>query len=42
MYNVRRCYLTPEIKYVSETKYLKHQQNIEGIAVLECENVNIF
>ena len=27
---------------VSETKYLKNQQNIEGIAVLECENMKMF
>ena len=32
-----------EIKYVSETKYLKYQQNIEGNSILlECENAKIF
>ena len=30
--------LTPEIKYVSEIKYLKYQQLLREIAVLECEN----
>ena len=42
MYYVCRCYLRPENKYVSETKYLKYQQNIEGNSSLECENVKIF
>ena len=33
--------LSPEIKYFSETKYLKYQQNIEGnssIRMWKCEN----
>ena len=33
--------LTPEIKYVSETKYLKYQQNIEvnsNFRMWKCEN----
>ena len=34
--------LTPEINYVSETKYLKYTNKIlREIAVLECENANI-
>ena len=36
--------LTPEIKYVSETKYLKYQQNIEGnssIRMWKCENLKL-
>ena len=28
--------------YVFETKYHKYQQNIEGNAVLECENAKMF
>ena len=36
---LHRFYLTPKIKYVSETVYLKYQQKIlKEIAVLECEN----
>ena len=35
--------LTSGLKYVSETKYLKYQQNaLIEIAVLECERTNIF
>ena len=36
--------LTPEIKYVSETKYLKYQQNIEGnssIRMWKCEKFKL-
>ena len=36
-----RCYLRPENECVSETKYLKYQQNIEGnsrFRIGKCEN----
>ena len=37
------CYFRPENECVSETKYLKYQQNIEGNERgLEYENVKIF
>ena len=32
------CYLTPEIKYVSETVFEVQKKILKEIAVLECEN----
>ena len=37
-----QMYLRPENLYVSEIKYQKYQQNIEGNSTLECENAKIF
>ena len=38
----KRCNLTPTNIYVSDIKYQKYQQNIEGNSNLECENAKIF